>query len=349
MGHTVTYPLGSLGLDYVQPPVSEQRMAADGWRYVIRYIAQRTTIGKLVTPTEIVRIHNAGLGLILNYEWSADRAKEGAPAGTIDGKFSRKTAEELGYPHGSIILCSSFDAGIFYGSASMATVAERYARAFADELGPYRFGAYAGTRVIDRIKDISALNWKPLATSWSTWPTDATIHVRQRRPTAVETARMPYATPSTVDVNVTLAPVDAWLPTSDPVPEPPVPPTPPPSEPDDMTPVDFRAYDSRQMPEGAFTHAGEGRSIPIPFATPGKPVMVNITAISANTNGGYFAVSWDGHMPATSRVTLTPGETTDNLCYVGTNPGGAIDVYLGGDPQHQPAAHLVIDVQGVAM
>lgn len=194
-----TLPMGTRGLDYVTPPVSETQLYADGWRFVCRYIAQSTSIGKLVTAAEIRRIHAAGLGLFLNYEWSAGRWRGGAAAGYIDGAFARSKAYEYGYPE-TVPILVSFDQDV---TKADLPVLWAYADAFFKACAPFTIGAYGDSDCLNALAGISRLNWLAMATYWSQYtPLAVPVHIKQKG--------RAYGT--SADINVTLLPVKCWLP-----------------------------------------------------------------------------------------------------------------------------------------
>ena len=196
----VTIEPGDNGADYVALSatglVTIARLKAMECRYAIRYIARRTSIGKIITPKEITDLHNAGIAILLNYEGSTTDYVGGAPAGQANGAWSRQFADSLGYPIGLPLFCS-IDTDIY---AANSGTARAYLRAFMAAANPYRPAVYGDVDVMREVKDLDPVNWRANAVGWGRDTSGLTIHVQQGRQD------------NGIDPNECLAPFNAWLP-----------------------------------------------------------------------------------------------------------------------------------------
>lgn len=152
---------------------------------VCRYLADSTSIGKIITKAEYDELRAADLDVILNWEQRADDWLGGAASGARHAASAVRQAKALGYPPGSAIPGSAdFDMRLSqWNSAGRA-----YAVAFRDGIraGGYVPGVYGPWDVLTWCQQLGGfeLFWQCMSTAFSSgrnrnpWPG---AHLRQRR------------------------------------------------------------------------------------------------------------------------------------------------------------------------
>lgn len=139
------------GFDCAAPLTAGQAaaMASAGYAFAGRYLvpARGSLKWKALTAEEARAVSGAGLGLLCVWETTADRALGGSDAGTADGRQARELAESLGMPEsGAVYFAVDFDA-----RDGQLDAVERYLKAAAAALGPYRAGAYGSFTVVEEM------------------------------------------------------------------------------------------------------------------------------------------------------------------------------------------------------
>lgn len=210
MNQLVTIEPGALGADYVSlTPKVKAWLLTNHARFVIRYIARRSSIGKIITTAEIKWLHANGIAIALNYEGSTNDLQSGAPGGVANGSWSRQFVRSLGYPEPAPLFVS-VDTDVYAGNLGTA---KAYVQGFIGQIGAHHPAVYGDTDILAAVKPLRPIGWLPNARAWSD-PTDgAIVHIKQGR------EDKQYG----VDPNVCLLPFQAWLPHDD-KPEPPQPP-----------------------------------------------------------------------------------------------------------------------------
>jgi glycoside hydrolase-like protein len=130
-----------------------------------RYLAPPSpdTAGKIVTQSEIAGLLQAGLDVMLNWEWYESRATEGSAAGYQDGTAARQMSEALGYPAGAAIYFSCD-----MDTRNFAATNAYFAAARSALGGRYRMGAYGGFNVVNAAHNAGVvdLSWQTVAWSY---------------------------------------------------------------------------------------------------------------------------------------------------------------------------------------
>ncbi|TXK82618.1 glycoside hydrolase domain-containing protein [Paenibacillus sp. N3.4] len=117
--------------------------ASQGFTFVGRYLAEEGS-WKRLSPAEAQFISNSGLHIVSFFEKGASRAREGAAAGTKDGKLALQLAKVVGQPVGSSIY-----AAVDYDASSVDLNAiEAYMRAFDAEIIGYELGVYGSYSIV---------------------------------------------------------------------------------------------------------------------------------------------------------------------------------------------------------
>lgn len=156
---------GYLGVDYSFARPSPTVLAANGVRFVSRYLSAVRLNPKNVTRAEVDALHEAGIGVLLNFEQATGDVLGGAPMGEHNAALAVEQAVDLGYPPGLPIIYS-FDTG-----PQQRATAEAYYRAAeaVTAAAGWTTGLYAG---IDAIAWADADGWATgfrwQATAWST-------------------------------------------------------------------------------------------------------------------------------------------------------------------------------------
>lgn len=123
------------------------KIAEQGLSFVGRYLTD-PALWKSLTDDEVKRIHNAGVGILLIWETTAARSKEGESAGKRDGYEAYSLAKQIGVPPNTVIYFAvDYDAP----KNDYASI-ERYLYAAKAACSPYRCGVYGKADLINSIK-----------------------------------------------------------------------------------------------------------------------------------------------------------------------------------------------------
>lgn len=124
-----------------------RQLREKGVGFVCRYLVPPEVYDKAVTAAEAEGLLEAGLGLLLCWETSADRVKAGAQAGSADGARARKCAEALGVPESAAIYYA-----VDYNALTPDYDAiEYYFRAAAMACAPYSVAVYGSRSVAEML------------------------------------------------------------------------------------------------------------------------------------------------------------------------------------------------------
>jgi hypothetical protein len=159
-------------LDYSLARPNPETIKAAGYVGVMRYVAP-PALPKVIKPAEYAALRFAGLQVGLNWEWYANRCREGAAAGLADAQEAKKQADALGYS-GAIYFSVDYDA-----PESDQPALDAYFQACASVLGLARLGAYAGYWPLMRLFDAGLITygWQTLA--WSGGNHESRAHLYQ--------------------------------------------------------------------------------------------------------------------------------------------------------------------------
>jgi hypothetical protein len=162
------------GVDFSFARPGGAALSAAGKRFVVRYL---TVNGKALTAQEVTDYHAHGLGIALVFESTADRARQGAPAGSADAKTAAAAAIERGVPN-SVPIYFAVD---FNADADDWPAIEAYFRAVGAEIGLERVGVYGGIFVVRRCHDHQVARWFWQAYAWSGGELLPYVHLYQYR------------------------------------------------------------------------------------------------------------------------------------------------------------------------
>lgn len=181
--------------------IAPSALIAAGCQVVCRYLS-RPGWPKNLTRTEADELLAAGIGIVLNFETTADFMLGGYAAGLADARSARAQAAALG---------ASTDARIYY-SADFDASSEQipavldYLHGAADAEGSKSLvGAYGGLAIVEAAADAGFACWQTVAWSSGVWDPRAVLR---------QTGQQRAVGGVTVDVNdiISLDALGAWTP-----------------------------------------------------------------------------------------------------------------------------------------
>lgn len=166
-----------LGLDYAGGVPAATAIKEAGYTFVVRYLTPggRGLPGKLLTPGEFTALQAAGIGVVLNWETTADRMKGGYNAGAADAKAAAAVAAALGVPnHRPIYFSADWDA-----SPGEQNLIDDYLNGAASVIGKTQVGVYGSYYVVKRCLDNKTAAWAWQTGAWSGGQTEYRAHLYQ--------------------------------------------------------------------------------------------------------------------------------------------------------------------------
>ena len=158
----------AFGLDYVSgPPIAN--MLAAKVSFVCRYTGYfsgykidevATQQGKCLTPSEATALNKAGIAVVSNWEWYANRAVAGRAAGEWDAGEADKIHRACGGP-ASRPIYFSVDVNI------PGQEVNAYFQGVSSVLGLHRTGAYGSYAVLHELFNVGAITWGWQTYAWS--------------------------------------------------------------------------------------------------------------------------------------------------------------------------------------
>jgi hypothetical protein len=160
------------GIDYSLARPTPAAVVAAGKTFVCRYLARNAD--KVLTPSEAASLHNAGLGIILNWEDTAQAALKGYSQGKIDAAAAQTQLALLRVPN-NIPVYFSCD---FNATASQIDTITAYLRGVATVLPVSRIGVYGSYAVIQAcVPGFAHYGWQTYA--WSAGKISSKAHLYQ--------------------------------------------------------------------------------------------------------------------------------------------------------------------------
>ncbi len=163
----------AFGIDYVTgPPVADMKSA--GVTFVCRYLSfvNSLTQVKLLTPGEAKALSAAGISIVSNYEWYANRPLEGFTSGVQDTQIAASQHQACGGPADRPIY---FSVDIDVAGSQVAD----YFKGVASVIGKARTGAYGSYRVLKYLFDADAIAYGWQAAAWSYGAWEPRCHIQQ--------------------------------------------------------------------------------------------------------------------------------------------------------------------------
>jgi len=163
----------AFGLDYVSgPPIADMQAAKVA--FVCRYLSEvnPATQVKLLMPQEARALSAAGISIVSNYEWYANRPLEGYVAGVQDAQIAASQHKACGGP---------VDRPIYFSvDADVAPVdVAKYFEGIASVLGKGRVGAYGSYRVLEYLFNMGLISWGWQTYAWSAGAWEPRAHIQQ--------------------------------------------------------------------------------------------------------------------------------------------------------------------------
>lgn len=144
-------------------------------KFVVRYIGY-TSPGlpqtKILTLQEVEDLTKAGIAIVSNFEWSANRASQGYTAGVQDALLADKLHTSLGGPSNRPIYFS-----VDYNTDGTDTVP--YFQGLASVLGLSRVGVYGNYATVKYLANKSLASWYWQTYAWSNGLTYSGNHLYQ--------------------------------------------------------------------------------------------------------------------------------------------------------------------------
>lgn len=163
------------GVDYAfgGPPDAAVLRAA-GVQFVCRYLAPLPN-DKVITAAEARALSDAGVWIVLVFEWTAQRALAGKTAGVDDARLAWSQAQALGMPvDRPIYFAVDFDV-----SPSQMPAVLDYLRGAASVLGKQGTGVYGSYSVVKAALDAGVCAWAWQTYGWSAGQWDPRAQLQQ--------------------------------------------------------------------------------------------------------------------------------------------------------------------------
>lgn len=188
-----------LAADFTDP-IDPGALVAAGFSYVCRYLSVRGWPKNLTVP-EAVGYHAAGLGIVLNFETSADFMLAGYRGGTTIAADARAQATELGAPRRAKIFYSAD----FAPTSAQVLMLEDFLHGAAAVDGAAEVGEYGGLKAVTAAGNDGFAEWQTAAWSGGVWDPRAVMR---------QTGRQLVIDGHVVDVNEVINPagLGAWMP-----------------------------------------------------------------------------------------------------------------------------------------
>jgi len=163
----------AFGIDCIHiPPIVDMKSA--GVSFVCRYLSyvNSLTAVKLLTPAEARSLNQAGISIVSNYEWYANRALEGFNSGAQDAQIAAGQHANCGGPANRPI---HFSVDVDCDGWQVAD----YFRGVASVIGLSRTGAYGSYKVLKYLFDVGAISWGWQTYAWSYGQWEARCQLQQ--------------------------------------------------------------------------------------------------------------------------------------------------------------------------
>ena len=153
-----------------------KKTKAIGQSFVGRYLVPES-YSKALTAAEAKIIHDAGLGILLCWELTASRPKQGEDAGRADGIAAKALAYKMKIPNSACI----YFAVDYNAQARDYDAIEAYMRTAAECIAPYQMGVYGSHNVVEEmyLRGVTVNLWQCCAWSGKLISPHAMLYQRQ--------------------------------------------------------------------------------------------------------------------------------------------------------------------------
>lgn len=162
------------GVDYSLGRPSPTVLAQRGYRFACRYVSYSSS-GKNLTYPEAIKLTDAGLSIVTNWENMTTDALGGYDAGRKHARDALAYALNRGHPVGRPIYFSVD----FQVQSEQWPAVESYWHGLADEIGAGRVGVYGGYATIARAVASDHVRWYWQTYAWSGGRWHPSAHIRQ--------------------------------------------------------------------------------------------------------------------------------------------------------------------------
>lgn len=160
-------------------PLIAQKAKSLGQSFIGRYLVPHTESfpSKDLNASEAAAIHEAGLGILLCWETTANRARQGESAGKADGTIAYQLATKMRVPYTTCI----YFAVDYNAPKSDYNAIEQYIRAASKAIEPYQAGVYGHYGVCEEmyLRGATVNLWQCCAWSGKLISPHAYIYQRQ--------------------------------------------------------------------------------------------------------------------------------------------------------------------------
>lgn len=165
-------------LDYAGGAIPGAELAAAGVVAVCRYLSPggASLPGKLLTAPEVADLHNNGIGIVPNWETTANMMLRGFDGGVSDAHAARNYCDHMGFPPDQVIY---FSADWDVTPTQQATV-DDYLRGVATVIDANSVGIYGGYWSMSRALDAGVAKYGWQTEAWSTLNPKRGINVDNR-------------------------------------------------------------------------------------------------------------------------------------------------------------------------
>lgn len=163
-----------VGVDYSYARPGGAALAAGGYRFAIRYLAEDA---RGITDDEVRDLHAHGVAIVAVYEGRGGEPLNGYEQGVADGAYAHRTMHLLGFPEDR----PCYFAVDFDVIGSQLGPIGSYFRGVAASMGVERVGVYGDTDALGYLRQYGLARWfwQAMAPAWSQYQAFDGRHIYQ--------------------------------------------------------------------------------------------------------------------------------------------------------------------------